>query len=74
MKLIPFSRDLCRDLINNGYSYFTVKHEQQKDDYSARRRVTYRALRQPDELAIPISKLIEEAATVAEDSYVMVAE
>jgi hypothetical protein len=76
MKLIPFSRDLCRDLIKNGYSHFAIRQaEQPKDDYSVKgRRVTYKAIRQPAEMAIPITKLLEEAAAVEDGSYVMVAE
>lgn len=75
MKLIPFSKDLCYDLIKHGYSHFSVKSDQQKDDYAARGgRVTYKAIRQPAERSIPIEQLLQETNIVADGSYVMVAE
>lgn len=74
MKLIPFSKDLCYDLIKHGYSHFSVKSDQQKDGDTRGRRVTYKAIRQPAERSIPIEQLLEETDMVADGSYVMVAE
>ncbi len=75
MKLIPFSKDLCYDLIRSGYSHFSVESDQQKDELAARgRRVTYKAIRQPAERSIPIEQLLRETNMVADGSYVMVAE
>lgn len=76
MKLIPFSRDLCRDLIANGYSYFTIRYEGPRDEYEPRtRRVTYKALRNKttDHPAIAIAEILNNPAN-AEDCYVMLAE
>lgn len=77
MKLIPFSRDYCRDLINSGYSYFIIRQDQQRDEYrSASARVTYRAARNPATggNVISIEELLNSLEQVRDDSYIMIAE
>ena len=77
MKLIPFSKDYCKVLINSGYSYFVIKQDAQRGDYANNDlRVTYKATRNAsvDNNIVPIMELLDDRVAVREDSYIMVAD
>lgn len=76
MKLIPFSRDLCRDLIRDGYSHFAVRYGQPRDEYNNRNgKVTYKALRDKSmEPSISIAELMNEPDAASDECYIMLAE
>lgn len=79
MKLMPFSRDFCHDLIRSGYSHFIVRSEMPREEYpGVMRATTYRAARNPaaegNVIAIAIEELLSRYDIVKEDSYIMIAE
>jgi hypothetical protein len=75
MKIMPFSHDLCQELLDNGYTHFVIPSEQNKYDerWTQETMLTFEALRnRPQSNSVPIKHIMDLPAERAKKYYVMV--
>jgi len=71
MKLIPFSPDLCQQLLDEGYCNFVKRYQ---DDIAASKVTTFEAVRDREQPSIPIQQIMHLPPDTLSQYYVMVRE
>ncbi|MCD6013341.1 MAG: hypothetical protein K0Q79_3203 [Flavipsychrobacter sp.] len=70
-----FTQATCEKLLAQGYSYFVIKHRLDKDEVHGHCNVvTFQAVRENVEKAIPITQVMDLPAGTMTKYYVMVAD
>ena len=75
MEIMPFSHDLCQELINKGYSYFAIPKQRNKYDeyWTPETILTFEALRyRPQTKSVPIKYIMDLPKERAKHYNVMI--
>jgi len=75
MKIMPFSHDLCQELLNEGYSHFVIPNEQNKyeEHWTTETTFTLEAQRnRPLSKSVPIKHIMDLPAERAKKYYVKI--
>jgi len=75
MKIMPFSHDLCLELLDNGYNHFVIPDLQNKYEEHGTQEtmLTLEALRnRPESKSVPIKYIMDLPTERAKRYYVMV--